>query len=64
ARGEIVQVLPEWEFISLYSGQLWLLWSGNKHMTARMRAMIDYLSEKMKPASGSPALTPRSKTTE
>lgn len=50
ANGEIVPVLPEWEFISSYSGQLWLLWSGNKHMPARMRAMIDYLSEKMKPA--------------
>ena len=49
---------------ALARGQLWLLWSGNKHMPARMRAMIDYLSEKMKPASGSPALTPRSKTTE
>lgn len=46
-RGEIVQVLAEWEFISSYSGQLWLLWSGNKHMPARMRAMIDYLSEKI-----------------
>ncbi|HHG8771207.1 TPA: LysR family transcriptional regulator [Raoultella planticola] len=46
-RGEIIQVLPEWEFISSYSGQLWLLWSGNKHMPARMRAMIDYLSEKI-----------------
>jgi DNA-binding transcriptional LysR family regulator len=46
-KGEIVQVLPEWEFISRYSGKLWLLWSGNKHMPARMRAMIDYLSEKI-----------------
>lgn len=46
-RGEIVPVLAEWEFISSYSGQLWLLWSGNKHMPARMRAMIDYLSEKI-----------------
>jgi DNA-binding transcriptional LysR family regulator len=46
-RGEIVQVLAEWEFISSYSGQLWLLWAGNKHMPARMRAMIDYLSEKI-----------------
>ncbi|XXD11316.1 LysR family transcriptional regulator [Klebsiella sp. R445] len=46
-RGEIVQVLAQWEFISSYSGQLWLLWSGNKHMPARMRAMIDYLSEKI-----------------
>ncbi|MCY0261373.1 transcriptional regulator, partial [Klebsiella pneumoniae] len=24
---------------------LWLLWAGDKHMPARMRAMIDYLSE-------------------
>lgn len=46
-RGEIVQVLAEWEFISSYSGELWLLWAGNKHMPARMRAMIDYLSEKI-----------------
>ena len=47
ASGEIVQVLPEWEFISDYSGDLWLLWTRNKHMPARMRAMIDYLGEKL-----------------
>ncbi|WP_313485297.1 LysR substrate-binding domain-containing protein [Pseudescherichia sp.] len=46
-RGEIVQVLPEWEFISTYSGELWLLWTRNKHMPAKMRAMINYLTEKM-----------------
>lgn len=46
-QGEIVQVLPQWEFISTYSGQLWLLWTRNKHMPARMRAMINYLNEKM-----------------
>lgn len=51
ASGEIVQVLPEWEFISNYSGELWLLWTRNKHMPARMRAMIDYLSEKLGPQS-------------
>lgn len=51
ASGEIVQVLPEWEFVSAYSGELWLLWSSGKHMPARMRAMIDYLSEKM-PVTG------------
>lgn len=45
ANGDIVQVLPEWEFISSYSGDLWLLWAGDKHMPAGMRAMIDYLSE-------------------
>lgn len=46
-KGEIVQILPEWEFISSYTGELWLLWTRNKHMPARMRAMIDYLNEKM-----------------
>lgn len=45
--GEIVQVLADWEFISSYSGQLWLLWSTNRHMPARMRALIDYLSEQL-----------------
>ncbi|SQC87283.1 LysR family transcriptional regulator [Klebsiella pneumoniae] len=29
ANGDIVQVLPEWEFISSYSGDLWLLWAGD-----------------------------------
>lgn len=51
ASGEIVQVLPEWEFISDYSGDLWLLWTRDKHMPARMRAMIDYLSEKLSGSS-------------
>lgn len=46
-KGEIVQVLPEWEFISTYSGELWLLWTRNKHMPAKMRALISYLTEKM-----------------
>lgn len=36
---------PSGEFISSYSGDLWLLWAGDKHMPAGMRAMIDYLSE-------------------
>jgi DNA-binding transcriptional LysR family regulator len=47
ARGEIVRVLPEWEFISAYTGELWLLWTRNEHMPGPMRAMIDYLSEKI-----------------
>ena len=46
--GEIMQVLPEWTFISNYSGELWLLWAGNKHMPLKIRAMIDYLSQQLK----------------
>ncbi|MER0127580.1 LysR family transcriptional regulator [Franconibacter daqui] len=47
ANGEIVQVLPEWEFISTYSGQLWLLWSAGRQLPVKMRVMIDYLAEKL-----------------
>ncbi|CCK00964.1 Transcriptional regulator, LysR family [Cronobacter sakazakii 701] len=47
AAGEIVQVLPEWEFISSYSGRLWLLWSTGRHMPAKIRVLIDYLTEKL-----------------
>ncbi|ELZ1649626.1 LysR family transcriptional regulator [Cronobacter sakazakii] len=47
AAGEIVQVLPEWEFISSYSGRLWLLWSTSRHMPAKIRVLIDYLTEKL-----------------
>ncbi|MGY5958513.1 LysR family transcriptional regulator [Kosakonia sp. BK9b] len=49
ASGEIVRLLPEWEFISSYSGELWLLWARHNPMPARMRAMIDYLGEQMVP---------------
>lgn len=47
AAGEIVQVLPAWEFISSYSGRLWLLWSAGRHMPAKIRVLIDYLTEKL-----------------
>ena len=32
-------------FVVIPFAALWLLWAGDKHMPARMRAMIDYLSE-------------------
>lgn len=48
--GDIVQVLPDWEFISSYSGALWLLWTRDNYMPARMRAMIDYLTEQLRDA--------------
>ncbi|WP_426712150.1 LysR family transcriptional regulator [Cronobacter muytjensii] len=47
AAGEIVQVLPAWEFISSYSGRLWLLWSAGRHMPAKIRVLINYLTEKL-----------------
>lgn len=41
--GEIVPVLPEWDFISNYHGGLWLLYAPSQHLPARLRVFIDYL---------------------
>lgn len=43
ASGEIVQVLPEWDFLSSYHGDLWLLYAPTQHMPAKLRVLIDYL---------------------
>jgi DNA-binding transcriptional LysR family regulator len=43
ASGEIVQVLPEWDFINSYHGSLWLLYAPTPHMPAKLRVFIDYI---------------------
>ncbi|CAI0726070.1 LysR family transcriptional regulator [Serratia ficaria] len=41
--GELVQVLPEWDFLSSYHGGLWLLYAPNQHLPPKLRVFIDYL---------------------
>ncbi|WP_261097941.1 LysR family transcriptional regulator [Serratia quinivorans] len=41
--GEVVQVLPEWDFLSSYHGGLWLLYGPNQHLPPKLRVFIDYL---------------------
>ncbi|HHL0955820.1 TPA: LysR family transcriptional regulator [Serratia marcescens] len=41
--GEIVQVLPEWDFLSSYHGGLWLLYAPNQYLPPKLRVFIDYL---------------------
>jgi len=41
--GEIVQVLPEWDFLSSYHGGLWLLYAPNQYLPPKLRVVIDYL---------------------
>jgi len=47
--GEIVQVLPEWQFINQYRGGLWLLYSPTRHLPARLRVFIEYLASCLAP---------------
>ncbi|HEJ7040544.1 TPA: LysR family transcriptional regulator [Serratia liquefaciens] len=41
--GEVVQVLPQWDFLSSYHGGLWLLYAPNQYLPPKLRVFIDYL---------------------
>jgi DNA-binding transcriptional LysR family regulator len=43
--GDIVQVLPDWEFIASYYGMAWLLYSPTRYLSPKLRVFIDYLVE-------------------
>ena len=45
--GELVQVLPGWDFIASYHGEAWLLHSPTWYMPPKLRVFIDYLVECM-----------------
>ena len=49
AAGRIVQVLPDWEFITSYSGDAWLLYPATRHLPPKLRTFIDYLAEHLDP---------------
>lgn len=42
-RGRIVQLLPEWRFVTHYTGALWLLYSPTRYVPAKLRVLIDHL---------------------
>ena len=45
ARGDVVQVLADWEFEARpYRGPVWLLYPANRFLPSRARALIDYLA--------------------
>jgi len=45
--GEVVQVLPGWDFIASYHGDAWLLHSPTRYLPPKLRVFIDYLVECM-----------------
>jgi DNA-binding transcriptional LysR family regulator len=47
ARGDVVQVLPDWELeAAQYVGDIWLLYPPKRHLPPKVRLVIDYLVER------------------
>ncbi|MCH8622879.1 LysR family transcriptional regulator [Undibacterium sp. TS12] len=41
--GQVVQVLPEWEFCEPYAGKIFAVYTPGRHLAPKIRVFIDYL---------------------
>lgn len=55
-QGEVVQVLPAWNFIASYHGGVWLLYTPTRYLPPKLRVFIDFLVERL---AQEPALGPK-----
>ncbi|EPN4466906.1 LysR substrate-binding domain-containing protein [Yersinia enterocolitica] len=46
-QGQIVQVLPEWEFKTNYCGEAWILYPPNRHLPPKLSAFINFMAERL-----------------
>ncbi len=46
-QGRIVQVLPEWSFLTNYSGDAWALYPRTRHVAPKLKVMLDFLGERL-----------------
>ncbi|HCE5826548.1 TPA: LysR family transcriptional regulator [Pseudomonas aeruginosa] len=46
-QGQIVQVLPEWEFKTNYCGEAWVLYPPNRHLPPKLSAFINFMAERL-----------------
>lgn len=47
-KGLIKHVLPDWDFQTYYSGEVWILYSATKHISPKLRVLIDFLIQRLK----------------
>ncbi|KKD00982.1 LysR family transcriptional regulator [Photobacterium halotolerans] len=47
ANGSITQVLPDWEFETAYTGDLWMLYPATRHIPAKVTLFADYIMGKL-----------------
>lgn len=45
--GQLIQLLPEWQFETYYSGEAWILYPPTRYLPARIEVFIQYLYKKM-----------------
>lgn len=45
--GNIIQLFPDWEFITNYQGGVWVLYPPTRHLPQRLRVLVDFLKEKL-----------------
>ncbi|MFM2486801.1 LysR family transcriptional regulator [Celerinatantimonas yamalensis] len=45
--GELIQVLPQWHFLTGYTGGAWLVYPPSRYQPAKIRVFIDYLIENL-----------------
>ncbi|MCL2894785.1 LysR family transcriptional regulator [Brenneria tiliae] len=46
-QGRVVQVLPEWQFLTHYSGELWILYPPTRHLPPKLSVLIHFLAERL-----------------
>lgn len=47
AAGELVRVLPAWEFKTNYQGDAWVLYPQTRHLSARIRAFVEFIAQRL-----------------
>jgi DNA-binding transcriptional LysR family regulator len=58
-RGELVQVLADWELeAQAYVGSVWLLYPPNRFLPTKVRVLIDYLIEHLNVADATSTNVP------
>uniref|UniRef100_UPI00258F5005 LysR substrate-binding domain-containing protein n=1 Tax=uncultured Pseudomonas sp. TaxID=114707 RepID=UPI00258F5005 len=53
ADGRLRRVLSDWQYLGPYQGTAWLLYPPDRQLPAAVRALVDFLLERLWPTPGS-----------
>jgi DNA-binding transcriptional LysR family regulator len=49
--GQLIAVLPDWQFLNAYAGDAWLLYPPTRHLAPKLRVWIDFLVARITPGA-------------